>query len=127
MRRIASLPPQVSRLLLGGAFALLSSPAFAEVADKVATPLQLGLVPVVITVLALIGGRRRAGFALLPLLLSLLWAWVQADTLGDPFLRPAIRAELGDGYVTGGYLSAALGVLGPVLAWALLRRRRPRG
>jgi hypothetical protein len=116
-----------SRLLLGGVFVLLSSPAFAEVVDKVATPLQLGLAPLVITILALIGGRRRAAFALLPLLLSLLWALVQASALTDPFLGQAIRAELGNGYVTGGYLSAALGVLGPVLAWAVLRRRRARG
>lgn len=110
-----------AHFLFFGFLFFLSSPAFAEVADKEPTTLQLWLVSVVLTAVAIGFGVKRPWFALFLLPVSLLCAWSRVSELRDPFVGPAIRAELGDAYAVHGYLSAAMGIAGPIIAWAVLR------
>ncbi len=110
-----------ARLSLFGALTFLSSPAFAEVADKEPTALQLWLVPVAITVSAFVAAIKRPWLALLLLPVSIFCAWADVDEFRDPFVGPAIRAELGDAYVVQGYLAAAMVIAGPIIGWAALR------
>lgn len=115
-----------ARVLFFGFLFFLSLPAFAEVADKEPTTLCLWLVPAVLAAVAIIFAVKRPWFALFLLPVSLLCAWSGVGELRDPFVGPAIRAELGDTYVMHGYLSAAMGIAVPIIAWAVLRFYRAR-
>lgn len=121
MSKIAPISMVKARVSLIGLLICLSSPALAEVADKEPTIPQLWMLPAIITVIAIIAGLKRPSFALLLLPIALFCAWGQVDELHDPFVGPAIRAELGDAYFTHGYLSAAAGIVGPLIAWAMRR------
>jgi hypothetical protein len=114
------------RLPLFGFLLSLSSPAFAEVADKVPTTLQLWILPAIITAIAFIIAVKRPILALFLLPIALFCAWGHVDELHDPFLGPALRAELGEAYFVHGYLSAAMAIAGPFLAWAVLWFYRSR-
>lgn len=106
---------------------LLSSPALAEVADKEPTVLQLWITTAIITAIAFVLGLKRPALALLLLPVALFRAWGQIDELHDPIVAHAIRVELGDAYIAHEYLTAAIGGIGPLLAWAVLHVRRARG
>jgi len=84
------------------------------------------MTPGIITAIAIIAGLKRPSFALLLLPIALFCAWGQIDELHDPFVGPAIRAELGDAYFIHGYLSAAAGIVGPLIVWAMHRFYRGR-
>jgi len=116
----------VVRLPLIGFLLSLSSPAFAEVADKEPTTLQLWILPAIITAVAFIVAMKRPILALILLPIALFCAWATIDELHDPFVGLAIRAELGDAYFIHGYLSAAMAIAGPFLAWAVLWFYRAR-
>jgi len=123
--KIAPISITKARVPLFG-FLFLSSPAFAEVADKEPAIPQLWMVPAIITAIAFVAGMKRPSFALFLLPIALFCAWGQIDELNDPFVGPAIRAELGEAYFTHGYLSAVVGIIGPLIAWAVLRFCRVR-
>jgi len=123
--KIAPISITKARIPLFG-FLVLSSPVFAEVADKEPTIPQLWIVPGIITAIAFVAGMKRPSFALFLLPVALFCAWGQIDELHDPFVGPAIRAELGDAYFTHGYLSSVAGIIGPLIAWAVLRYYRVR-
>lgn len=120
MPKIVPISIMKARVPLIALLIFLSSPAFAEVADKEPTILQLWMVPAIIIAMAFIAGVKRPSFALFLFPIALFCAWGQVDELQDPFVGPAIRAELGDTYFTHGYLSAAVGIVGPLIAWAVL-------
>ncbi|WP_374865195.1 hypothetical protein, partial [Brucella cytisi] len=76
--------------------------------------------------IAFIAGLKRPSFSLFLLPIALICAWGQVDELHDPFVGPAIRAELGGAYFTHGYLSAIAGIVGPLIVWAVIRLYRVR-
>ncbi len=84
------------------------------------------MLPGIVTAVAFIAGVKRPAFALFLFPIALFFAWGRVEELHDPFVGPAIRAELGDAYFTHGYLSAAAGTIGPLIAWAVLRFYRVR-
>lgn len=120
MPKIVPISIMKARVPLIALLIFLSSPAFAEVADKEPTILQLWMVPGIITAIAFIAGLKRPSFALFLFPIALFCAWGQVDELQDSFVGPGIGAELGDTYFTHGYQSAAVGIVGPVIAWAVL-------
>ena len=126
MSKIVPISIVKARVALIGLSIFLSSPALAEVADKEPSIPQLWMVPGIITAFAFIAGLKRPSFAFFLLPIALFCAWGQVDELHDPFVGPAIRAELGDAYFTHGYLAAAAGIVGPLTAWAVLRCYRVR-
>ncbi|MFB8343459.1 hypothetical protein ACWGNA_20395 [Brucella cytisi] len=126
MTKFAPVSIMKTRVPFIGLLIFLSSPAFAEVADKEPTILQLWMVPGIITAIAFIAGLKRPSFSLFLLPIALICAWGQVDELHDPFVGPAIRAELGGAYFTHGYLSAAAGIVGPLIVWAAFRLYRVR-
>lgn len=126
MFNVAPISMRKACIPLIGLLIFLSSPALAEVADKEPTIPQLWIVPGIITAIAFTAGLRRPSFALFLLPIALLCAWGQVDELHDSSVGPAIRAELGDAYFTHGYLSAVAGMVGPLVAWAVLRSYRVR-
>lgn len=126
MTKFAPVSIMKTRVPFIGLFIFLSSPAFAEVADKEPTILQLWMVPGIITAFAFIAGLKRPSFSLFLLPIALICAWGQVDELHDPFVGPAIHAELGGAYFTHGYLSAVAGIVGPLIVWAVFRLYRGR-
>lgn len=121
MFKITPISMTKARVPLIGSLICLSSPAWAEVADKEPTIPQLWMVPAIITAIAIVVGLKRPSFPLFLVPIALFCAWGQVDELHDPFVGPAIRAELGDAYFTHGYLSAAAAIVGPLIAWAMHR------
>jgi hypothetical protein len=93
----------------------------AEVSDKVPTIAGIWLFAAVISLLCLFASawRRRAALVALPLIA--LWAFIITSEVRDPYVGPAIVAELGRGYVTQAYIAAIAPVIFVVIG--LLRRR----
>lgn len=100
---------------------ILSSPALAEVSDKVPDAAQNWIVLTSPCAIAFLVATIRPWFALLLLPVSSLLTMVPLDGLHDPNLGPAIRQELGEAYIWQAYIAAAIGMIGPPLAWATLK------
>ena len=100
---------------------ILSSPALAEVSDKVPDAVQNWLVFASPCVIAFMVATIRPWFALLILPVSSLLTFALLDEFHDPNLGPAIREELGEAYLWQAYIAAAIGMIGPPIAWATLK------
>jgi hypothetical protein len=115
-----------SRSIVAFAAVFVASPAMAEVADKEPT---LGAVwgwTLGFNVAALLLARVRPWLALLVVPFGALFAFTLCSELLDPYVGPAVDAELGKPYVWSSYASAALSVLGPlalVVTWIIRHRR----
>lgn len=117
------------RVVAAVATLLISSPAYAEVADKEPTLGAMWAWAVGLNIVALVLEKARPNFGLLVLPLSAFIAWGAHLELSDQFVGPAILNELGARYVWSSYASAAVGFVGPmliVLFCGALRRRRNR-
>jgi hypothetical protein len=127
MRMMSSVSVTQILPLLIGLLAFFSSPAVAEVSDKVPTMTGLWIFPGIVVSIAFVAGVIRPYFALFFLPIGSLYAWfILSDLLHDPSVGPAILQELGDTYFISGYVSILVGVVGPLIIWAVLRRFRPR-
>ena len=103
-----------------------ASAAFAEVADKEPTAGWLWGEALAINLIALVLERFRPKLGLIVLPIGALLAWGGYDELTDPYVGPAIRSELGQGYITTSYLTYALALLGPIIIVFLHARLRRR-
>jgi pilus assembly protein TadC len=115
-----------SRSIAALAALFVASPAMAEVADKEPTLGGVWAWALAFNVVALILARVRPWLALLVVPFGAFLAFTVCCELVDPYVGPAIAAELGKAYVWSGYASAALGLIGPVviaLVWNIRRRR----
>lgn len=119
---------RLHRAVIALALALPASPALAEVSDKIPGPGWLWGSAIAFTLAALLLSlwRPAAGLAVVPL--AALMAWGGYDMVTDPDLGPAIVQGQGEAYVRAVHASGALGVIGPLLAVALVllwHRRKP--
>ena len=107
------------------AFAL-SSPVYAEVADKEPSLGSLWAWALGFNVLALVLAVVRPWLGYLAVILASASAWVLHLELTDPYVGPAIRRELGKAYVDTTYLTAGIGVVGSLLIvlFCQVRRRK---
>jgi len=115
------------RLFVALAALVISSPAFAEVADKEPTVSALWTWALGFTLIALLLEAVRPRLGLLVVPFAALSAWAGHMELSDPHVGPAILGELGPSYVNMSYASFAVGLLGPllvVLLWNVVRRRK---
>jgi hypothetical protein len=110
---------------------LTPSAAVAEVMDKVSTPWEVGrLVPLVIVTGLCAVSARRSGWALVAVVLAVAWAAAgfTFDDLYDPYVGPAIRAELSALEFQAYRVLAPIEALIPLgVVLALVARRRRRG
>ena len=117
------------RIVAAIATLLVSSPAYAEVADKEPTLGTMWAWALALNVVAFLLEKARPRFGLLVVPLSAFIAWGAHSELSDQFVGPAILNELGSDYVRSSYASVAVGLVGPILIvmlWEVLRRRRNR-
>jgi hypothetical protein len=115
-----------SRSIAALAALFVASPAMAEVADKEPTLGALWAWALAFNVAALLLARVRPWLALLVVPFSAFLAFTVCSELLDPYVGPAIVAELGKAYVWSGYASAVLSLIGPLaiaVAWNIQRRR----
>ena len=98
-----------------------ASPALAEVGDKMTSVAGMWATTIVINIVAWLCGRKMPLMALPVLPVSALVAWGGISQFNDPWLGPAIREERGQRYIEQGYITMALGVLGPIALCAGLR------
>lgn len=104
----------------------IASPAMAEVADKEPTLGAVWACTLALNLTALLLGFVRPWLALVVVPFGAVFAFTLCSELLDPYVGPAVVAELGKPYVWSGYASAALSLFGPlavVLAWIIRRRR----
>ena len=104
-----------------------ASPAYAEVADKEPSIAWLWGEAIIINLLAIVLERVRPKLGLVVLPIAAFLAWGGYMELTDPYVGPAIRQELGQGYITTSYLTYAVALLGPVIIvflHAKMRRSR---
>ena len=97
-----------------------SSSAVAEVADKVPSLTNMWVTTLVVNIFACILGLKKPLMALLVLPVSAFLIWGGLSELNDPWVGPAIRRELGQGYIDQSYYALAITVLGPVALFAIL-------
>ena len=92
------------------AFLLLPLPghAYAEVSDKAASIPQIWLTYIAIGLAALLLGRLKLALGLVIFPIGLLLAYVNHDTLSDPFVGRALIAEQGSPYLFATYGGAIL-------------------
>lgn len=110
--------------------AMTSSPAFAEISDKVPTVEGMWSTALVIVILAGVCGRKLPSMALLPLPVSALLAYGTWELLSDPSFFSAIREELGGRYIAHSYATAAVSLIGPLAmfaGWRIAGRHRDAG
>ena len=103
------------------AFAV-TTPAYAEVSDKIPTYSDLWVWGLALNGLAIGLSSWRWWCGLLVLPISALWAVGVLDMLHDPFVGPAILREQGRSYLHACYVSTLLVLSGPPLIAVLAKR-----
>ena len=95
--------------------------AHAEVSDKAASLSQIWWTDIAIGIVALVLARYRFVLGLVMLPICLLIAYVDHDTLADPYIGEALIAEQGQAYVWavygGAFFMHALLAIGLWLGW----------
>ena len=103
----------------------LSSPALAEVSDKVMSIPQLWTYGIIGSVILFTLIRYSAWFVVLGLVVVLFFCLVSHQTIADPFVGPAIVKEQGNNYIVASYGSVILMVLSSIVGvFANIKRRR---
>jgi hypothetical protein len=93
----------------------MSSPAFAEVADKEPSLASMWVWAIGLILASVVLEMLHARLGLIMVVFGAFIAWVTHMELSDPYVGPDVLRDLGENYVRISYVSAAVGFLGPAL------------
>lgn len=117
---------RTGQVVAGLLVALVASPAWAEVSDKIQSLEAMWAWAVGFNLAAFLLSLWRSPIGIVVVPVAAFYAWAGHEMVSDPHVGPAILQERGAGYVEQVYASGAVGVIGPLLIAALIAAYRQR-